>query len=71
MKNVIFSLLVIFLSINVAKGQYFQTGQDPSSIRWRQINTTNFQIIFPEEFEKQAQKISFIWRKYTTTDQNH
>ncbi len=63
MKNVIFSLLVIFLSINVAKGQYFQTGQDPSSIRWRQINTTNFQIIFPEEFEKQAQKISFILEK--------
>ncbi|HEX7584972.1 MAG TPA: hypothetical protein VF373_09810, partial [Prolixibacteraceae bacterium] len=46
-----------------AKAQFFQTGQDPSSIRWRQINTQNFQIVFPEEFEKQAQRIAYVLEK--------
>lgn len=58
----IFSVLVILgflLQLN-AKAQFFQTGQDPSSIRWRQINTEQFQVIYPEEFEKEAQRISFV-----------
>lgn len=55
--------LLIFWSIGHAKGQFFQTGQDPSSIRWRQINTANFQVIYPEEFENQAQRVAFILNK--------
>lgn len=46
-----------------AKAQYFQTGQDPSQIKWRQINTVNFRIIYPDEFENQAQRISYVFQK--------
>ncbi|MFY9152581.1 MAG: hypothetical protein WAO52_11225 [Prolixibacteraceae bacterium] len=56
-------LSIIILFGNDANGQYFQTGQDPSSIRWRQINTTNFQLIYPDEFECQAQRVAFILNK--------
>ena len=38
--------------------QYFQTGQDPASIRWREIDTKNFRLIFPDYYEAQAQKIA-------------
>lgn len=55
-------ILGFLLQLN-AKAQFFQTGQDPSSIRWRQINTEQFQVIFPEEFEKEAQRISFVLEK--------
>lgn len=55
--------LYIILHVFVAKAQYFQTGQDPSLIRWRQINTPNFQVIYPEEFEKEAQRVSFVLDK--------
>ena len=55
--------LFVFLCLTPAKAQYFQTGQDPSPICWRQINTSNFQIIFPEEFEYQAQRVTFILEK--------
>lgn len=57
--------IVLFISLISlpVKGQYFQTGQDPSSIKWRQINTENFQIIYPQESEKQAQKLTFILEK--------
>lgn len=63
MRKASFIFLLIFFCFNYAKAQYFQTGQDPSSIKWRQINTVNFQVIYPEEFEKQAQRISFILEK--------
>lgn len=61
-RNLIFCILII-LCAYPAKAQYFQTGQDPASIKWMQINTANFQIIYPEEFEKQAQRISYVLGK--------
>src|SRR5690554_1270918 len=39
-------------------GQYYQTGQDPASIRWKQINTPSFQLIFPDYYEEQAKKLA-------------
>jgi len=61
-KTFIVFILVFFGTIG-AKAQYFQTGQDPSQIKWRQINTINFNVIYPEEFEKQAQRISYVLEK--------
>ncbi len=56
MKKLLFFLFL--LAAVVAKAQYFQTGQDPSSIKWRQINTENFQLIFPDYYESQAQLLA-------------
>ncbi|MEI7423524.1 MAG: hypothetical protein WCK18_15585 [Prolixibacteraceae bacterium] len=44
-------------------GQYFTSGQDPASIKWRQINSENFQIIYPSDYESQAQKVAHIFEK--------
>lgn len=63
MKKILILIIVTFLHSSMANAQYFQTGQDPSQIKWRQINTDNFQIIYPEEFDKQAQKVSFVLEK--------
>jgi len=54
------SILLIIFSVTVYFGhaQYFRTGQDPASIKWQQINTKNFQLIYPVYFEKQAQKLA-------------
>ena len=57
MKKILILIIGCFLVTICAKAQYFQTGQDPSSIKWKQINTINFQVIYPEEFEKQAQRV--------------
>ncbi len=49
-------LIFIFLFTSiVTNAQYFQTGQDPASLKWRQINTDNFQLIYPDYYENQAQ----------------
>ncbi|RKE04655.1 TolB family protein [Marinifilum flexuosum] len=41
--------------------QYFITGQDPASIKWKQINTKEFQIIFPQESENKARYVAALF----------
>ncbi|WP_321373759.1 hypothetical protein [uncultured Draconibacterium sp.] len=48
-------LLVFVLASFIGRAQYFDTGQDPASLKWRQINTANFQLIYPDYYEEQAQ----------------
>lgn len=62
MKRKILILLftVFFIESNA---QYFTTGDDPASIHWKQINTTNFQVIYPSEFEAKAQLTAHILSK--------
>ncbi len=51
-------LAICFFVITTVDAQYFQTGQDPASIKWRQINTENFQLIYPDYYETQAQSLA-------------
>lgn len=37
--------------------QYYSSGQNPSSIKWRQINSEHFNLIYPESFESRASKL--------------
>jgi hypothetical protein len=62
MRRLLFGILFFSCSF-LLKAQYFQTGQDPASIRWQQINTENFQLIYPEYFEYQAQKLAHVLEK--------
>lgn len=58
--------LIIFLLFAIpfsGQAQFVDFGQDPASIRWKQIRTKNFQIIYPDFFEKNAQKVANIYTK--------
>ncbi len=52
-------LLIIFLTVS-SHAQYFSTGQDPASLQWRQIRTKNFQLIYPDDFERKGQYLANI-----------
>lgn len=59
--NLIFSnLILIILCINSFKAfsQIFNDDSYPPSVKWRQINTENFQLIYPASFESGAQKLA-------------
>ncbi len=58
-----FVLLLLISCFKFGFSQYFQTGQDPASIKWSQINTPNFQIIYPKEFENKAQHMAHMLEK--------
>lgn len=55
-----FILLFLFISIFSIYSQFYDLGQDPFLKKWQQINTPNYQIIFPEKFEDQAQRLANI-----------
>ncbi|MBT3383957.1 MAG: hypothetical protein HN778_10730 [Prolixibacteraceae bacterium] len=73
MKRLLLFFYLIFL-LNISNAQFFQTGQDPASIKWRQINTENFQLIYPDYYELQSQKLAFVLEKvynYGSYSLNH
>lgn len=58
------SLFIIILALFLFKekslySQFFEWGQDPSSIRWGKLETDNFRIIFPLDIGDCAKKMSF------------
>lgn len=46
-------LFFILLQCNVS-AQYYSTGADPSSTKWQEIRTENFQLIFPDTYASKA-----------------
>jgi hypothetical protein len=60
------SALLIFLLMScvwAGKSQYFSTGEDPASLKWKQIVTPDFQLIFPEDFEEKAKVVAGYFQK--------
>jgi hypothetical protein len=60
-------ILFILLMMGVPSfcpGQFYDTGQDPYSIDWVQINTPRYQIIFPSDFEEKGQELANIFELY-------
>ena len=43
-------IIVFMLSGNIIRAQYYDTGQDPASLKWMQIKTGRFTIIYPEKY---------------------
>ncbi len=52
-KSIIMLLLSLMTAVN-AGAQYYDTGQDPATLRWRQIRTPHFRVIYPDDFEAGA-----------------
>jgi hypothetical protein len=61
LKYLFISTLCIFISSTYSTdvfSQIFSAEQNPPSIKWLQINSTNFQIIYPTELEIEAQRMA-------------
>ena len=41
---------ILLLPGQIVSGQYYDTGQDPSSLKWMQIKTGRFTVIYPENY---------------------
>jgi hypothetical protein len=46
-----------------SRSQYFSTGEDPAFLKWRQIVTRDFQLIYPAEFEEKARLMAAYFEK--------
>ncbi len=48
----------IYLSVQAGMSQYYLIGTDPSSVKWNQIKTPNFKVIYPRNWEREGQYIA-------------
>ncbi len=51
------------INVYILNAQPVDVNQNPPSIIWRQINTDNFQIIYPVSFETEAQRVANTLQK--------
>jgi len=58
--GLIISILMIIFASSGLKAQYYSSGQNPASVKWKQINTRNFQIIFPENYDSTANYVANV-----------
>ncbi|NPA35549.1 MAG: hypothetical protein GXO47_01750 [Chlorobi bacterium] len=56
-------LFFILVCTTESFAQYYSSGSDPASIRWFQIKTDHFRIVFPEKYKKEAQRAVAIFEK--------
>jgi len=57
----IFFLYLVFLLLMAGiplSGQYYEGGQDPAGIKWQQIKTPHFNIIYPESFGSEGERLA-------------
>ena len=63
MTRYLFLSLLFFIISIFTRAQYYSSGSDPASIKWRRIDTGHFRIVFPGEFEKDARRLAAIFEK--------
>jgi hypothetical protein len=59
-------ILLVLLTTNQFSvlSQFYNAGQGSTSIKWQQINTNHFQVIYPAGFYKQANKTANLIEQY-------
>ena len=58
--------LLFILSISLSSyAQFYDAGQEPSKLKWEQIKTKHFKIIFSNDFTTKAYELASILEKYS------
>ncbi len=58
MKNKLLIIFFFFIFHSELNAQFYDVGQDPAGIKWKQIDTSFFKLIFPSGFESQANELA-------------
>ena len=58
--KIYFLILLFLISSSALKAQFYSLGQDPASVKWKQIKTENFTILYPEGFDFHAMYLANV-----------
>ncbi len=56
--------ITLLLAASTSFAQFYDKGQDPGGIKWENIRTDHFQVIFPEDFQSEGQRMAHILESY-------
>ena len=54
----VLTLIILTFTLHKSEAQVFNGEQNPFGVKWRQINTSGFKIIYPVEMETEAQRMA-------------
>ncbi|HCC72003.1 MAG TPA: hypothetical protein DEQ09_12765 [Bacteroidales bacterium] len=63
MRNIIFIAFVLSLLSLITRGQYYDTGQEPASIKWEKLESYHFSFIYPESYSDRIIRLVFSFEK--------
>ncbi|TRX66305.1 hypothetical protein [Carboxylicivirga sp. M1479] len=55
-----FFLFIYFFISFLSQAQYYSSGADPANIKWKQVNSDVFKVVYPEEFDGEAKRFIAI-----------
>ena len=61
--RLLFSGLLFFMVLS-GHTQFYNKGEDPGYLKWRQIRTGHFKVVYPEGFDHEAQRLTNILEYY-------
>ena len=61
--RLLYSCILFFLLVP-GHAQFYNQGEDPGYLKWRQIRTGHFRVIYPAEFDHEAQRLTHILEYY-------
>jgi len=64
------SIIFFYFLINNTFAQFYNNGQDPACLKWKQINTEHYRILFPEDFLSKSQYLANLF-EYTYSYENY
>lgn len=62
-QNILYIALFLLTGNTALKGQYYDTGQDPASLKWEKITTEHFIFIYPVTYRSEASRASILYEK--------
>ena len=54
----------IFIFPGQAYSQFYSGGEDPSSVKWNQLNSSHFKVIYPRECSQEAKRVAHYLEFY-------
>ncbi|MEA1886432.1 MAG: hypothetical protein U9N72_04410 [Bacteroidota bacterium] len=61
-KKIVIAFIMVLVSLGI-KGQYYETGQEPASLRWEELNSYHFRFIYPESYSNRMKKVVYSFEK--------
>lgn len=56
-------LLIMLLTAAGLRAQYYNTGQEPASVKWESLESHHFNFIYPESYSDQIAKAVFSFER--------
>jgi hypothetical protein len=60
MKHFFLAVGFFCMALTSLQAQYYLTGEDPASVKWNQLRTTYFRVIYPQANKEQAWELAML-----------